>query len=61
MVGKYPAVPFKVGDEMKDFIKNMILKFRLWFKRDKKCPHCCVICRFFNDCIEEMRNANEFS
>ena len=32
----------------------MLSRLRFWFKRGKNCPHCCVICRFYDLCRTEM-------
>lgn len=29
-------------------------RLKLWFKKGKHCKHCCLICPFYKNCIDEL-------
>lgn len=38
---------------------NLRLRFRLWRKPKKDCCHCCVWCKYFEQCRSELEADNE--
>lgn len=35
-------------------MKRLLRRFRLWKTPGKYCRHCCVWCRYFEDCENEL-------
>lgn len=35
-------------------LKGFARRFKLWLKPNKKCRSCCLACKHFNKCSEEL-------
>lgn len=39
-------------------MKRLLFKFRYWLfvsRKIKMCNHCCVLCEYFDDCVENVK------
>ena len=38
---------------MKRMIRELRNRLRLWFEKDKRCRHCCLVCEYYDMCKNE--------
>lgn len=39
---------------MKEFAREVLNRFRLWFEKNKNCRHCCLTCEYYSMCSDEQ-------
>lgn len=39
-----------VSRETPEEMKNFVKRWKLWKKKNKKCLHCCIFCRYWQEC-----------
>lgn len=39
---------------IKTLVRNLYARVRLWVQRNKGCRHCCLLCKYFNECQKDF-------
>lgn len=39
---------------IKAFVRVLYMRVKLWLRRNKDCCHCCLLCKYFDDCKNDF-------
>lgn len=39
---------------IKAFARVLYMRVKLWLRRNKDCCHCCLLCKYFDDCKNDF-------